>query len=112
LGDAQVHLDTARLVALNIAERVRDAGKTSAPLSIKDRVEINAMTAQVVRLSRAAIDLLNSMSGASSIQQDLPLQRIFRDMEGLALHAAMALNTNLEVFGRVLAGNDPGTPFF
>lgn len=41
----------------------------------------------------------------------MPIQRILRDIQALALHAALDINTNLEVYGRQIAGVDPNTPF-
>jgi 3-hydroxy-9,10-secoandrosta-1,3,5(10)-triene-9,17-dione monooxygenase len=95
----------------DLAARIRDAASEGRDLSVAERAAMRAESAHVVRLSRLAVETLNSMSGASSIQMDVPIQRIFRDIEALTLHAALALNTNLEVHGRVIVGLDPATPF-
>ncbi|HEX3962570.1 MAG TPA: acyl-CoA dehydrogenase, partial [Trebonia sp.] len=58
-----------------------------------------------------AVQDLYQASGASVIMRDVPFQRFYRDIQGLSQHAAMALNSNLEVHGRVEVGLDPGTPF-
>jgi hypothetical protein len=41
----------------------------------------------------------------------VPIQRIIRDVHALSLHSFINPATNLEVYGRVLSGLDPGTPF-
>src|SRR3954471_15760472 len=58
-----------------------------------------------------AAELLADASGASSIRPTVPVQRISRDMRALSIHAALTYTTNLEVYGRVLVGVDPLTPF-
>ncbi|MGW0865415.1 hypothetical protein [Streptomyces sp. NPDC002611] len=41
----------------------------------------------------------------------MPIQRAVRDLRALNLHAFVHPATNLELYGRVLAGLEPGTPF-
>ncbi|MEV1292726.1 acyl-CoA dehydrogenase family protein [Pseudonocardia sp. NPDC049635] len=111
VADAAVNIRAAKVLSHDLATRIGDAAREGRDLDVAERAAMRAEAAHVVRLSRLAIEQLNSMSGASSIQSDVPIQRIFRDIEALTLHAALALNTNLEVHGRVLVGLDPATPF-
>jgi alkylation response protein AidB-like acyl-CoA dehydrogenase len=111
LGEAAVRITAAELLAMRTAETVRDAAETGRELTAAQRGAIRGESAQVVRLARQAIETLNSLSGASSIQRGVPMQRVFRDIQALALHAALDINTNLEVYGRLIAGLDPNTPF-
>jgi 3-hydroxy-9,10-secoandrosta-1,3,5(10)-triene-9,17-dione monooxygenase len=111
VADAAVNIRAAKVLSNDLATRIRDAASEGRNLSVAERAAMRAESAHVVRLSRLAVETLNSMSGASSIQMDVPIQRIFRDIEALTLHAALALNTNLEVHGRVIVGLDPATPF-
>lgn len=111
VADAAVNIRAAKVLSNDLATRIRDAASAGRDLSTAERAAMRAESAHVVRLARLAVETLNSMSGASSIQLDVPIQRIFRDIEALALHAALALNTNLEVHGRVILGLDPATPF-
>ena len=60
-------------------------------------------------LARSAALLLQEASGASSIHEDVPIQRIVRDVQALALHGILNPNTNLELYGRVLCGLEPNT---
>ena len=50
-------------------------------------------------------------SGGSSIYRDVPIQRIQRDVQTLNLHAILHPNTNLELYGRILCGLGPNTPY-
>lgn len=111
VADAAATITTAELLSQDLARRMRDAAAAGRDLTTAERTRIRAEVAHVVKLCRDAVSTLQHMSSASSIQRDLPLQRCHRDIEALSLHAALALNPNLEVHGRVLVGMDPGTPF-
>jgi hypothetical protein len=60
-------------------------------------------------LSRQAVDIAFNASGASAIQQHVPIQRFQRDIQGLANHAIMHAQTGTEIYGRVLCGLEPHT---
>lgn len=79
--------------------------------TLKEKAAIRGQSAFAAELARQAVEVLYTASGASVIMQDVPFQRFYRDIHGLSLHAAMALNSNLEVHGRVEVGLDPATPF-
>ncbi|MDQ0932818.1 acyl-CoA dehydrogenase family protein [Streptomyces turgidiscabies] len=85
-----------------------DAGE-QPPLD--EKANVRGQTAFAVQLAKEAVELLYTHSGATAIQRDVPIQRFFRDAEGLALHALVLPSTNLEVQGRVLLGLDPDTVF-
>ena len=63
----------------------------------------------VTHLAREATRILQEASGATSIHQDVPMQRISRDIQALALHGVLNPTTNLELYGRVLCGLEPNT---
>jgi len=111
VADAQVRLTTAELLAEKVARTVDDAAAAGRELTVAERAAIRGETGHVVRLARETIEILNGISGASSIQRDVPIQRYARDIQALSLHAALNVNTHLEVYGRVLVGSDPVTPF-
>ncbi|WP_413755901.1 acyl-CoA dehydrogenase family protein [Streptomyces sp. MMBL 11-3] len=102
-------LVVARFVA-EIEARAREDGSYT-PLTPLERARIRAESGYAARLCKEAVDLLASASGASSLQRDVPMQRIARDIQALCLHSYVNPATNLEVYGRVLSGVDPGTPF-
>jgi len=55
------------------------------------------------------VDIFNNASGGSSIYNDVPIQRIHRDITAVNLHALMHPDTNTELYGRVLCGLEPNT---
>lgn len=110
-ADAALSITGAELFATRVAATVADAAAAGEELSDAQRARLRAESAQVVRLAHDAVRTLSSISGASSIQSAIPIQRILRDIQALTLHAAMDMNTNLEVYGRHIAGVDLQTPF-
>ncbi|MFG2949374.1 hypothetical protein [Streptomyces adustus] len=103
---AAAELLTADFVGL-IDSRV--AGPT--PYTTRERARIRAQCGYLVRLCKEAADLIGSASGASSLDRDVPVQRIVRDLNALSLHSFVNPAANLELYGRVLTGLDAGTPF-
>ncbi|MFI6371587.1 acyl-CoA dehydrogenase family protein [Streptomyces sp. NPDC050546] len=81
------------------------------PFTTEERAGVRARSGYVARLCLEAADLLGSASGASSLHEEVPIQRAVRDLRALNLHAFVHPATNLELYGRVLAGLEPGTPF-
>jgi hypothetical protein len=82
------------------------------PLTLEQRVRARAHVAHSTGEARAAVDLLFFASGASSIQEQVPIQRYQRDIQALANHALMHPQTATELYGRVLCGLEPNTPLY
>ncbi|MEE1929758.1 acyl-CoA dehydrogenase family protein [Streptomyces sp. TRM 70351] len=75
-----------------------------------EKADVRGQTAFAIHLAKEAVETLYTASGASVIARAVPMQRFFRDTQGLALHGLLLLSTNLEVQGRVLLGLDADTP--
>ncbi|GAA2687214.1 acyl-CoA dehydrogenase family protein [Actinoplanes palleronii] len=111
LAEATLLIDEAQFHATRLAGQIDEraaAGQDWTPL---DRVAARAALGRVFRLAKEAVDLLVTGSGGSSIYAAVPIQRIQRDIQALNLHALMHPDTNLELFGRVLAGLAPNTMY-
>lgn len=78
-------------------------------LSVHGRVKARAHVSAATGLARDAVDLLFYASGASAIQEHVPIQRFQRDIQALANHAIMHPQTTFELYGRVLCGLEPNT---
>ncbi|HEX3961851.1 MAG TPA: hypothetical protein VHZ03_35370 [Trebonia sp.] len=94
--------------SIDLLQERADAGEQP---TLEEKAAIRGQSAFAAELARQAVEVLYTASGASVIMRDVPFQRFHRDIQGLSLHAAMALNSNLEVHGRVAVGLDPATPF-
>jgi alkylation response protein AidB-like acyl-CoA dehydrogenase len=82
------------------------------PLSREARIRCRVHIAYATQLAREAVDTLFSISGASSIQSNVPIQRFQRDMQALSNHGLMSSITTNELFGRFLCGLEPNTQVY
>ncbi|MEU4768533.1 acyl-CoA dehydrogenase family protein [Actinosynnema sp. NPDC023794] len=106
IANATMKLDEAEFHAHRLAGLV-DANGTE--WTIEERVRARADLGATCALVKEAVDILNAASGGSSIYQDVPIQRIQRDVHAVNLHALMNANTNAELYGRVLCGLEPNS---
>ncbi|AZP15953.1 acyl-CoA dehydrogenase family protein [Streptomyces aquilus] len=106
-AEAAMKISCAELLADEFVARI-EAGE---PFTQEERAKIRAQSGYVARLCKEAVDLIASASGASSLRLDVPVQRAVRDLHALNLHSFVNPATNLELYGRVLSGLDPGTLF-
>ncbi|MEU7755026.1 acyl-CoA dehydrogenase family protein [Micromonospora sp. NPDC049171] len=88
-------------------QRRADAGELP---TLQEKAATRGHSAYAVELAKEAVAILFNASGATAIQRAVPIQRFHRDIQGLALHGMILLNSSLEVHGRVLLGLDPETP--
>ena len=107
VGEAALIIDSAD-AHMRLAARILDQPAEGSP-TFFDRVKGRAHVAYLTGLSRQAVDILFLASGASSIQETVPIQRFQRDIQALANHAIMHAPTGNELYGRVLCGLPPNT---
>lgn len=109
VAEATVKVDEARFHAFRAAEMLDTKAVADEPWTIEERARIRLALGATTRRAKEAVDILNAASGGSSIYQDVPIQRIFRDVQTLNLHAIMNPSTNLELYGRIICGLEPNT---
>ncbi|WP_047870515.1 acyl-CoA dehydrogenase family protein [Nocardiopsis sp. RV163] len=102
-------VDQARFHAHRLASQVDAKASEGAPWSLEERARARADLGAACRLAGEAVDVLAEASGGSSVYLDRPIQRIARDIRALNLHALMHPDTNAELYGRVLCGQEPNT---
>ncbi len=107
VGEAALMIDSAD-AHMRLATGVLDHPADGFP-SFFERAKGRAHATYSTGLSRQAVDILFNASGASAIQQHVPIQRFQRDIQGLANHAIMHAQTGTEIYGRVLCGLEPHT---
>ncbi|MFJ6656751.1 flavin-dependent monooxygenase [Streptomyces sp. NPDC091377] len=111
-AEAAMRATSAELLAAELVELIESKAADGEPYTTEERARIRAQCGYVARLCKEAVDLIGSASGASSLHRDVPIQRIVRDVNALNLHSFVNPAANLELYGRVLSGLDPDTPFF
>ncbi|WP_331739333.1 acyl-CoA dehydrogenase family protein (plasmid) [Streptomyces sp. NBC_00637] len=109
VSDAVLKTDQAEFHAHRLADLVDSKGAANEQWTLEERARARADMGAVVRLAKEAVDIFASASGGSSIYRDVPIQRITRDIQAVSLHALMNPNTNAELYGRVLCGQQPNT---
>ncbi|MFF3487815.1 acyl-CoA dehydrogenase family protein [Streptomyces sp. NPDC002701] len=110
-AEAQLRVSAAELVVARLVGEIETKARDGGTYTPLERARIRAESGYAARLCKEAVDLVAAASGASSLQRDVPMQRIVRDIQALCLHSFVNPATNLEIYGRVLSGVDPGTPF-
>ncbi len=110
VGEAAMRIESADTHMRRAAALLDD--NRGVPLTLEQRVKARAHVGYSTGEARAAVDLLFFASGASSIQQHVPIQRYQRDIQALANHALMHPQTAIELYGRVLCGLEPNTPIY
>lgn len=110
-AEAAMKISCAELLTREFVARIEAGAEHDEPYTQADRARIRAQSGYTARLCKEAVDLVASASGASSLHREVPVQRAVRDLHALNLHSFVNPATNLELYGRVLAGLDAGTPF-
>jgi alkylation response protein AidB-like acyl-CoA dehydrogenase len=111
IGEAALLTEEAEARAHRFAEYVDAKTANDEPWSEDERVDSRAQMGRVAQLAMKAIDLIAIASGASSIFEDVPIQRIQRDMRAISIHALTNPYTNIELYGRLICGLKPNTPY-
>jgi len=109
VAEATMKVDEAEFHALRLANLVDTKGVEGTEWKLEERARARADMGAVCRLTKEAVDIFNNASGGSSIYNDVPMQRIHRDITAVNLHALMHPDTNTELYGRVLCGLEPNT---
>jgi alkylation response protein AidB-like acyl-CoA dehydrogenase len=107
IAEAALKIDSSDAhvrMATTLLDRSADGSMT-----MQTRVKSRAHIAYSTGLAREATDILFYASGASSVQEHMPIQRYQRDIQALANHAIMHPQTGLELYGRILCGLQPNT---
>jgi len=73
------------------------------------RARIRMDCAHAVRQCLEAVEVLFLAGGGSGLGEANPVQRAWRDLHAVNMHGALALETNQEMYGRLLLGLKPNT---
>ncbi|MFJ9829542.1 acyl-CoA dehydrogenase family protein [Streptomyces sp. NPDC101160] len=111
VAEATVKIDEADFHAHRAAAMVDTKGAAGEEWTLEERARVRLDLGAVTQRAKEAVDLLNTASGGSSIYNSVPIQRIERDVQTINLHAILHPNTNLELYGRIICGQEPNTVY-
>jgi 3-hydroxy-9,10-secoandrosta-1,3,5(10)-triene-9,17-dione monooxygenase len=74
------------------------------------RAEMRNDCATAVRRLLEGVEILFRESGATGVRTASPTNRALADIQAINNHGLMKLETNQEMYGRLLLGLDPNTP--
>lgn len=107
VATAQLHLDMAEQMTRALEDLL--AGTLGKDVPLENRIRTRAWLGQIMRSSKACVNTLFEASGASTIQHSADLQRYFRDINSLSLHALVQPTSSDELYGRMLCGLEPNS---
>jgi 3-hydroxy-9,10-secoandrosta-1,3,5(10)-triene-9,17-dione monooxygenase len=109
-AQAATRIDTARLLLHHCADAIQEAAEKGETMEFTQRARVRMDCAYAVRLCMDAVEILYLASGGSGIAEANPIQRAWRDLHAVNMHGLLNLQTNEEMYGRVLLGLEPNTP--
>ncbi|NEA33598.1 acyl-CoA dehydrogenase family protein [Streptomyces sp. SID13031] len=111
VAEAITKIDEVGFHARRAADMIDSKGRTDETWTLEERARVRLDLGAACQRAKEAVDILDGASGGSSIYRDVPIQRIQRDVQALNLHAILHPTTNLELYGRIVCGLDPNTPY-
>ncbi len=110
VAEARTKIDTARLLLYHCADAIEAAAQSGSEMEFIKRARVRMDCAHAVRQCLEAVETLYLASGGSGIAELNPTQRAWRDVHAMNMHGALNLQTNQEMYGRILLDLPPNTP--
>jgi 3-hydroxy-9,10-secoandrosta-1,3,5(10)-triene-9,17-dione monooxygenase len=107
---AATKIATARLLLHRCADAIEAPAKAGETMAFAERARVRMDGAYAVRLCLEAVEALMLASGGSGLAESNPVQRAWRDLHAINMHGLLNLETNQEMYGRVVLGLTPNTP--
>lgn len=101
----------ARIAESRLADIVRVAASPEGQaMDVTGRLGFKAMSADLTDFCKDAVTDLVLGSGASAFRSDSMMQRMFRNVNMISVHAFFDTDASMEGYGRVLLGLESNTP--
>jgi 3-hydroxy-9,10-secoandrosta-1,3,5(10)-triene-9,17-dione monooxygenase len=110
VAEAASKIDVARLLLYRAADDIEEAAERGVEMEFVKRARVRMDCAHAVRQCLEAAEILHLASGGSGIAESNPAQRAWRDVHAINMHGLLNLETNREMYGRILLGRTPNTP--
>jgi 3-hydroxy-9,10-secoandrosta-1,3,5(10)-triene-9,17-dione monooxygenase len=110
LGDAASRIREGEVLLYTVADEIDATARAGGEVPFLRRAEMRNDCATAVRRLLEGVEILFRESGATGVRTASPLNRAFADLQAINNHGLMKLETNQEMYGRLLLGLDPNTP--
>jgi 3-hydroxy-9,10-secoandrosta-1,3,5(10)-triene-9,17-dione monooxygenase len=109
-AEAATKIDVAEALLYRCADEIEAAARRGEMMEFTKRARVRADCAWAVRQSLEAVEILYLASGGSGIADGSALGRAWRDLHAVNMHGLLNLQTNMELYGRIVLGLKPNTP--
>jgi alkylation response protein AidB-like acyl-CoA dehydrogenase len=109
-AEAAMLLHQARQLLYGCADELDAHGRIGIEIDFLQRARHRVDCALAVRRCLEAVEILFRESGASGVRLSSPLCRAYDDLQAINNHGLLKLETNMEMYGRLLLGQEPNTP--
>ena len=103
-------IHAAELICYRMADDVDDWARKGEKMPMEIRARIRSDVTMVPSLCRDASQLLMRIGGAAGLSLRSPIQLNARNTFATSMHGFLLEEAGHEIHGRVLLGQDPGTP--
>jgi 3-hydroxy-9,10-secoandrosta-1,3,5(10)-triene-9,17-dione monooxygenase len=110
LGDAASRIREGELLLYTVADELDSTAQAKGEVPLLRRAEMRNDCAAGVRRLLEGVEILFRESGATGVRTSSPMNRALADLQAINNHGLMKLETNQEMYGRLLLGLEPNTP--
>ena len=110
LGDAAGRIREGELLLYSVADELDATAQANGEVPHLRRAEMRNDSATAVRRLLEGVEILFRESGATAVRTSSPMNRALADIQTINNHGLMKIETNQEMFGRLLLGLEPNTP--
>jgi 3-hydroxy-9,10-secoandrosta-1,3,5(10)-triene-9,17-dione monooxygenase len=110
LGEAACKIEAAEHMLYRMADDIDGYARRGEKMPMALRGRIRADIAMIPRLCRDAVNDLLTIGGAAGLSLKSPIQRAARNLQATCMHGFLLYDAGMEIYGKVLLGQDPGTP--
>lgn len=110
LGDAASRIREGELLLYAVADELDATAKANGEVPFLRRAEMRNDCATAVRRLLEGVEILFRESGATGVRTSSPINRALADIQTINNHGLMKLETNQEMYGRLLLGLEPNSP--
>jgi 3-hydroxy-9,10-secoandrosta-1,3,5(10)-triene-9,17-dione monooxygenase len=109
-AQAATKIDVAEALLYRCADDIAAAAESGREMEFSKRARVRADCAWAARQCLEAVEIMYLASGGSGISETSTLGRAWRDLHAINMHGLLNLETNMEMYGRVVLGLKPNTP--